>query len=295
MIQTMRLMLKAVAAIVLVVACFAAAAYLAARRSLPVVNGTIAIAGLAAPIDIIRDADAIPHIFAATKLDALFGLGYVHAQDRLWQMEFQRRIGHGRLSEIFGAATVPQDRFLRTVGFGRAARQAWTTMPDWAKTQVNAYVAGVNAFTSTHHGTALPPEFSLLRFEPEPWTGVDVLVWVKMMAWDLSANYTFELLRHDLADVVGAERMAQLMPPYAHDGLSIISDGAGGPGKAGEADGTGEADRESSSYQPNPPTRPTCPCSLSPCRAASPPCATSCSATRRPKRSDPTTGSWTAR
>ena len=156
------------------------------------------VAGLSAPIDIIRDADAIPHIFAANKLDGLFGLGYVHAQDRLWQMEFQRRIGHGRLSEVLGAATLPQDRFLRTVGFGRAARAAWASTPDWAKQQINAYVAGVNAFISTHHGAALPPEFTLLRFEPEPWTGVDVVVWVKMMAWDLSANYSFELLRHDL-------------------------------------------------------------------------------------------------
>ena len=84
--------------------------------------------------------------------DALFGLGYVHAQDRLWQMEFQRRIGHGRLSEIFGAATVAQDRFLRTVGFGRAARTAWEQMPEWAKARVNAYVAGINAFIETHPG-----------------------------------------------------------------------------------------------------------------------------------------------
>ena len=129
------------------------------------------VAGLSAPIDIIRDADAIPHIFAANKLDGLFGLGYVHAQDRLWQMEFQRRIGHGRLSEVLGAATLPQDRFLRTVGFGRAARTAWASTPDWARQQVNAYVAGVNAFIATHHGAGLPPEFTLLRFEPEPWTG----------------------------------------------------------------------------------------------------------------------------
>ena len=92
------------------------------------------VTGLSAPIDIVRDADAIPHIFAANKLDALFGLGYVHAQDRLWQMEFQRRIGHGRLSEVFGAATLPQDRFLRTVGFGRAARSArGTRRPTWAQ------------------------------------------------------------------------------------------------------------------------------------------------------------------
>ncbi len=170
--------------------------------------------GLSASIDIVRDADAIPHIFAATVPDALFGLGYVHAQDRLWQMEFQRRIGHGRLSEIFGAATVPQDRFLRTVGFGRAARTAWEQMPEWAKARVNAYVAGVNAFIETHQGARLPPEFTLLRFAPEPWSGVDVVVWVKMMAWDLSANYSFELLRDDLVRAVGVERMQQLMPPY---------------------------------------------------------------------------------
>src|SRR5262245_28260244 len=151
-------------------------------------------------------------------------------------MEFQRRIGHGRLSEIFGEATLPQDRFLRTVGFGRAARSAWAAMPDWAKAQINAYVAGVNAFIATHHGAKLPPEFTLLRFEPEPWTGPDVVVWVKMMAWDLSANYSFELLRHDLLRTVGPERMAQLLPPYARDGLSIVS---GEPSESGESGGSG--------------------------------------------------------
>ena len=171
-------------------------------------------------MEIVRDADAIPHIFASAKLDALFGLGYVHAQDRLWQMEFQRRIGHGRLSEVFGAATVPQDRFLRTVGFGRAARSAWERLPDDARRQIEAYVAGVNAFLATD--PPLPPEFTLLRFKPEPWTGPDVLVWVKMMAWDLSANYSLELLRHDLLARVGPERTAELMPPYPQDGLSIL-------------------------------------------------------------------------
>jgi penicillin amidase len=214
--------LKTIAVLVLLAAIAAAGGWHYLRRSLPQIDGTTTVAGLSAPIEIIRDADAIPHIIAAGKLDGLFGLGYAHAQDRLWQMEFQRRIGHGRLSEVLGAATLPQDRFLRTVGFGRAARTAWATTPEWAKQQVNAYVAGVNAFISTHHGAGLPPEFTLLRFEPEPWTGVDVLVWVKMMAWDLSGNYSFELLRHDLIAAVGAERMNELMPPYAIDGLSIL-------------------------------------------------------------------------
>ena len=222
----MRRVVKFVLTVVVVpILIGAVVAYVLLRRSLPVVDGEVQVAGLTAPIEIIRDAGAVPHIFAANKNDALFGLGYVHAQDRLWQMEFQRRVGHGRLSEIFGDVTVPQDRFLRTVGFGRAARAAWEAMPDWAKQQLNAYVAGINTFISTHHGTllsGLPPEFSLLRFEPEPYTGADVLVWVKMMAWDLSANYAFELLRHDLVRAVGADRAAQLMPPYAHDGLSIM-------------------------------------------------------------------------
>src|SRR5712692_77566 len=218
-----RVLLKVLATIVLLVVLAAAAGYAYLRRSLPQVDGTLTVLGLSAPIDIIRDADAIPHVFAANKLDALFGLGYVHAQDRLWQMELQRRIGFGRLSEILGAAALPQDRFLRTVGFGRAAQNAWAATPDWAKQQIDAYVAGINAFIITHHGSALPPEFTLLGFEPEPWTGVDVVVWGKMMAWDLSANYSFELLRHDLVKAVGAERMAQLMPAYAVDGLSILS------------------------------------------------------------------------
>jgi len=220
-----RVLLKAVVAIALVAAIVALGGYLYLRRSLPQMNGTTKVNGLSAPVDIIRDADAIPHVFAANKADGLFGLGYAHAQDRLWQMELQRRIGHGRLSEVLGSAALPQDRFLRTVGFGRAAKTAWASTPDWAKQQIDAYVAGVNAFLSTHHGSALPPEFTLLRFEPEPWSGVDVIVWVKMMAWDLSANYSFELLRHDLMRTVGAERMAALLPPYAPDGLSILPKG----------------------------------------------------------------------
>jgi penicillin amidase len=240
-----RVLLKTTAVVVVLAAVAAAGGYHYLRRSLPQIDGSVTVAGLSAPVEIIRDSDAIPHIVAANKLDGLFGLGYAHAQDRLWQMEFQRRIGHGRLSEVLGAATLPQDRFLRTVGFGRAARTAWASMPDWARRQVNAYVAGVNAFIATHHGAGLPPEFTLLRFEPERWTPEDVVVWVKMMAWDLSGNYSFELLRRDLVKAVGEERMAQLMPAYPVDGLSITAapGGASEPGGAGVAGGAGKSGR----------------------------------------------------
>src|SRR4051794_17464220 len=105
----LRTVLKTVAAAVVLVALVCLGAYTYLRQSLPTVDGTIEVFGTSAPIEIVRDRDHFPHIFAPTKLDALFGLGYVHAQDRLWQMEFQRRIGYGRLSEIFGAATIPED------------------------------------------------------------------------------------------------------------------------------------------------------------------------------------------
>jgi penicillin amidase len=217
-----RLLVKTLVGLVIVVLLALATVYLFARRSLPQTSGTVAVPGITAPVDIVRDADNIPHIFAANKLDALFGLGYVHAQDRLWQMEFQRRIGHGRLSEMFGTATVTQDRFLRTVGFGRAARAAWERLPEGARRQLDAYVAGVNAFLSGRRAGTLPPEFVLLGVEPEPWSGPDVIAWVKMMAWDLSANYSFELLRHDLVSHLGVGRMAELMPPYPHNASSIV-------------------------------------------------------------------------
>ena len=176
----LRLAVYTLAAVVLAVAVAATALYAYLRQSLPVVDGVVTVSGIAAPVEIVRDADAIPHIYASTGLDGLFGLGYVHAQDRLWQMEFQRRVGYGRLAEILGPAAIPTDRFLRTVGFGRAARAAWATLPGGARQQVNAYVAGVNAFITTHHGRQLPPEFTLLQFEPGPWDGADVVAWVKM-------------------------------------------------------------------------------------------------------------------
>jgi penicillin G amidase len=247
-----RILVRLLVALLLFIVIAVGVGYIYLRQSLPATSDDIAVTGIAGPVDIVRDADAIPHIFASTKLDALFGLGYVHAQDRLWQMEFQRRIGHGRLSEIFGDATVPQDKFLRTVGFGRAARSAWDHLPDDARQQINAYCAGVNAFITTHHGRLLPPEFTLLRFEPEPFTGPDVLVWVKMMAWDLSANYTLELMRHDIAAKVGVDRMADLLPPYPVNGLSIVG---GSPTSDPGASASGTSGDVAKTFRPHEPAR----------------------------------------
>jgi penicillin amidase len=134
------------------------------------VNGTIEVSGISAPVEIARDPAGIPHIFGATRLDALYGLGYAHAQDRLWQMEFQRRIGFGRLSEIFGAATIAQDRFLRTVGF-RTCRAVGVGAPAGRLAgRHRGVLCRRERVPGDSSRRALPPEFSVLSSEPEPWT-----------------------------------------------------------------------------------------------------------------------------
>ena len=119
-----RILVRALAALLVLVAAIVAAGYVYLRQSLPDDSGDVTVRYHGAGRHRARRRRHPAHL-CDHQADALYGLGYVHAQDRLWQMEFQRRIGHGRLSEIFGAATIPQDRFLRTVGFGRAALSAW--------------------------------------------------------------------------------------------------------------------------------------------------------------------------
>ncbi|MBA3947677.1 MAG: penicillin acylase family protein [Herpetosiphonaceae bacterium] len=214
--------------ILLGVVVVGAGGYFWLRGSLPQTDGTITVQGLQAPVEIVRDVDAVPHIRAGNEADALFGLGYVHAQDRLWQMEFQRRVGYGRLSEVLGAATLDTDKFLRTLGTGRAAESAWSHTAPAARTSIEAYVSGVNAFISTHHGRALPIEFTILGFAPQPWQPQDILVWGKMMSWNLGANWETELLRTELIAKVGADRTAQLLPVYTADGPVILPHGVAG-------------------------------------------------------------------
>ena len=194
--------------------------YLLLRRSLPQVNGSVKVQGLQGAVDIVRDADGVPYIYAQNDLDAMFGLGYVHAQDRLWQMEFQRRVGAGRLSEVLGESTVDTDKFLRTLGTYRAAEQAWDALSPQAQQVVQAYVSGVNAYLASK--PALPIEFTILGFSPAPWQPADCLVWAKMMAWNLGGDYVSELVRAQIYQALGPERAAQLFPAYPDNGALIV-------------------------------------------------------------------------
>lgn len=194
--------------------------YLFLRRSLPVTNGTVRLVGPQAPIEVVRDDRGVPYIYAQNDLDAYFALGYVHAQDRLWQMEVQRRIGAGRLSEVLGEATLETDQFLRTLGTYRAAEQAWTVLSPQAQQVIESYIAGINAFLASN--PPLPVEFTVLGFEPDPWQPADVMVWAKMMAWNLGGDYEEELIRAQVIQRVGEVRARELLPGYPDSGPFII-------------------------------------------------------------------------
>jgi penicillin amidase len=193
------------------VAVMVAAGFLWLRTSLPQIDGTITLAGLDKEVEVLRDEHGVPHIFAATANDAYFALGFVHAQDRLWQMELMRRAGAGRLAEILGERALPNDRFVRSLGLYRLAERSVEDMPADLRAALEAYARGVNALIEDNPA-ALPPEFIALRHRPEKWRPADSLVWGRLMAMMLAGNWHAEALRARLATRLSAKQIRDLWP-----------------------------------------------------------------------------------
>jgi penicillin amidase len=198
------------------------------RRAFPKTRGTVQVEGLSAPVEIYRDGYGVPHIYAGTVEDLFFAQGYVHAQDRFWQMEFWRRIGSGRLSEYFGEATLDADLFMRTMGFARIAEEEYAQSDAETRRAIDAYAEGVNAYILGRKPAQLGFEFALLgmqgvEVEVEPWTPVNTLTWAHVMSYDLGGNMDAELYRLDVMREVGAEMLADLMPAYRDDFPYIVS------------------------------------------------------------------------
>lgn len=183
------------------------------RRPRPQVRGTIQVSGLDEPVEILRDRWGIPHIFAHTDRDLFFAQGFVHAQDRLWQMEYWRRTAAGRLAEILGPEALPVDRWMRVLRLYQSAEEAWPHHDDEARSAAVAYAEGVNACLEQMEGR-WPPEFRLLRFEPQRWTPVDSIAILRVMAFVFSADFQAELLREGLIELLGEERFWELWPAY---------------------------------------------------------------------------------
>ncbi|MGH2508218.1 MAG: penicillin acylase family protein, partial [Ktedonobacteraceae bacterium] len=188
------------------------------KISLPQTQGKIVLKGVKDTIDIFREPNGIVHIHAKNDEDLFFAQGLVHAQDRLWQMEMQRRTGAGRLAEILGKAVLERDKFLRTWGFYRAAQAAYEGLSSQTKITLDAYVAGINSYLLSN--PPLPLEFTLLGCKPESWTPIDVLVWSKMMSFSLSNNWNLEIQRYELlAKGLSSQRIAELTSCFSEDAL----------------------------------------------------------------------------
>jgi penicillin amidase len=220
-----RLILRVVVGLLVLAAlvgvALAAARFLVIPRAFPQVEGAHSLPGLTAPVDIYRDSMGIPHIYASSEHDLLMAQGFVHAQDRFWQMEFQRRIGSGRLSEVLGEAALPQDRYIRTVGWQRTAAIEAASLEPTERALLEAYAAGVNAYLETHPGSK-GLEFTILgltgvEIDPEPWTPLDTLTWGKVLAWRLGGEETVELIRAHIAARLGSSALPVLMPAYDPD------------------------------------------------------------------------------
>jgi penicillin G amidase len=206
-----RLVWGAIRLVVVLAAVAALAGAYLFWRAMPVYSGAERLPGLSAEVRVWRDDYGVPHIFAASMDDAARALGYLHASERLFQMELNRRVGQGRLAEVFGPDRLGVDRFVRTLGFYREAESSFSALAPWAQKRLQAYADGVNAFLDTHKN-ALPPEFLIVGDTPEPWKPADSLVWGKLMALQLSANYQIEALRAHLLAKLGPEQAEWLFP-----------------------------------------------------------------------------------
>ena len=156
-------------------------------RALPETSGTLRIPGLGSTATVRRDVNGIAQIEATDPHDLFMAQGYVHAQERIWQMEVWRHISSGRLAELFGPGSVDDDRFIRTLGWRQAAERDLALLAPKTRAVLDAYAAGVNAWLDTHRDK-LGLAFVATGADPEPWTPLDTLAWGKVQAWNLGGN-----------------------------------------------------------------------------------------------------------
>lgn len=213
------------------------------RRPFPDAGGEVVVPGLKSEVEVIRDDNGIAHIYGDTADDLFYAQGFVHAQDRFFEMDVRRHITAGRLSELFGEASIETDEYVRTLGWRRVAEEEVENLDPKTREYLQAYADGVNAYISDASASSLALEYSVLSltgdsYTPEPWTPADSVAWIKAMSWDLRSNMADEIDRSLAATSLSEERVEELFPSFpADERAPIVSDAnlGGGGGAIGEA------------------------------------------------------------
>ncbi|MER5661009.1 penicillin acylase family protein [Streptomyces mirabilis] len=220
--------------IVLVLALFGGVAYggywgvSTVRASFPQTKGSLTLDGLSGPVDVKRDGNGIPQIYASSDEDLFMAQGYVQAQDRFYEMDVRRHMTSGRLSEMFGSGQVKNDEFLRTMGWDRVAKEEYDEkLSASTKKYLQAYAKGVNAYLKGKDGKDISLEYAALGFtndyKPQEWTPVDSVAWLKAMAWDLRGNMQEEIDRSLMTSRLGPKQIADLYPEYPYSRNKAIT------------------------------------------------------------------------
>ncbi len=216
--------------LLLLIATASSLAQWTVKRSWPQTDGQIELVGLASTVDVVRDDLGIPTIYGDSDADLMFAQGYVHAQDRFWEMDVRRHITAGRLSEMFGESQVPTDSFLRTLGWRRVAEEELGLLSDHSLAMLDAYAAGVNAYLDGRSKSDISLEYTVLSLQNpdyviEPWVPADSVAWLKALAWDLRGNMSDEIARVVYATTTSIDQAQQVFPPYPYDRNRPIVEG----------------------------------------------------------------------
>ncbi len=226
MAQVFQWLVRATAALIVLAVLAVGLVYYLASRSLPDYNSIVRVPAISAPVEIVRDNANVPHIFGATDTDVFQALGFAHAQDRLWQMMMLRRTAQGRLSEIFGTATVDVDSHLRRLDLYRLAVQSVEAQDPATTAALNAYAAGVNARLDQINAEALgrgAPELFLFNSALAPWRPADSIAVAKLMGLQLSGHMQEEILRARMSLALDdADRLADILPDVPGEGIASL-------------------------------------------------------------------------
>lgn len=230
--------------LVLLLVAIAVTGVLVLRRPLPQTSGELDVPGLAGSVEVLRDENGIPQLYGDSIADLMLAQGYVHAQERFFEMDVRRHLTAGRLSELFGETTLETDKVIRTMGWRRVAERELALLEPATRRALESYADGVNAYVDSLGTTSLAAEYTMLRvggldYTPEDWTPVDSLAWLKAMAWDLSGNLDEEIGRSQARVNHTKREVKQLYPPYDYDRAApIVGSGTAVDGVF-DADSTG--------------------------------------------------------